>query len=97
MSNEAVPPIDEPLGRSVLNLMGVRPGREAFQYEQLAMPSVIHFDVQFESTYEAIEELVLPSPLKADRREPPIVNISYFTNAEVYAMDGRNTPTRQSC
>jgi hypothetical protein len=75
----------------VLNLFGVRPGR-AFQYEQKAMPHVIHFDVQFESSYEAIERAVLPPPLMADRDYPPIVNISYFTNAEVFAMDGRNTP-----
>jgi hypothetical protein len=75
----------------VLNLMGVRPG-EAYQYEQPAMPHVIHFDVQFESTHEAIEKLVLPPPMTSDRRFAPIVNISYFTNAECYAMDGRNTP-----
>ena len=75
----------------VLNLFGVRPG-EAFRYEGKAMPHVIHFDIQFESTYEAIERVVLPSPLKADRSHPPIVNVSYFTNAEVYAMDGRSTP-----
>ncbi|MGV9867551.1 acetoacetate decarboxylase family protein [Rhodococcus koreensis] len=91
MSKADVHAADEPVGRSVLNLMGVRPGK-AFAYEQKAMPSVIHFDIQFESTYDAIEQLVLPPPLKCDRREPPIVNVSYFTNAECYAMDGRNTP-----
>jgi hypothetical protein len=75
----------------VLNLFGVRPGN-AYNYEQKAMPSVIHFDITFESTHEAIEALVLPPPLESDRTEPPIVTISYFTNAEVYAYDGRNTP-----
>jgi hypothetical protein len=75
----------------VLNMFGARPGK-AFRYEQKAMPHVIHFDVQFESTFDAIERVILPPPMLCDRDFPPVVNISYFTNAECYGMDGRNTP-----
>ncbi len=74
-----------------LNLFGVLPG-EALRYEGKAMPHVIHFDVSFESSHDEIDRLILPPPLTADRSAPPIVTVSYFTNAECYGMDGRNTP-----
>lgn len=80
-----------PFPGGILNLTGCRPG-EAFQYEGLPFPDMTIFMVFFESTYEAIEKLILPPPLKADRSYPPEVQMWYFTSRNTRPMDGRITP-----
>jgi hypothetical protein len=83
--------VERPFPGGILNLTGCRPG-EAFQYEGLSFPDMTIFMVFFESTYEAIEKLILPPPLKADRSFPPEVQMWYFTSRNTLPMDGRVTP-----
>lgn len=75
----------------ILNLTGVRPG-EAFRYEGLSFPDMTVYMVTFRSSYEAIEKLILPPPLKVDRSQPPEVLAWYFTSRNTLPMDGRVTP-----
>lgn len=75
----------------ILNLTGVRPG-EAFQYDELSFPDMTIYMMDFQSTYEAIEKLILPPPLKADRSLPREVQRWYFTSRNTLPMDGRVTP-----
>src|SRR5688572_27383607 len=75
----------------VLNLTGVRPG-DAFRYDGLSFPDMVIYMMHFESTYEAIEKLILPPPLKADRSLPPEVQVWYFTSRNTLPMDGRVLP-----
>lgn len=82
---------EKPFTGGILNLTGCRPG-EAFQHDGLAFPDMAIFMVHFTSTYEAIEKLILPPPLKADRDFPPEVQMWYFTSRSTRPMDGRVTP-----
>jgi acetoacetate decarboxylase len=75
----------------VLNLAGAAPG-EGFQYDGPTMPSYPMYLVMFRSTHDAIERLILPPPLKADRSQPPIVKMWYFINQHNRAIDGQVTP-----
>jgi hypothetical protein len=75
----------------ILNLTGVRPG-EAFQYQGLAFPDMTIYMVIFTTTYDAIEKLILPPPLQADRSLPPQVQMWYFNSRNTRPMDGRITP-----
>ncbi|WP_242128724.1 acetoacetate decarboxylase family protein [Sphingobium sp. Sx8-8] len=80
-----------PFPGGILNLTGCRPG-EAFQYDGLSFPDMTIFMVFFESSYEAIEKLILPPPLKADRSFPPEVQMWYFSSRNTLPMDGRILP-----
>lgn len=75
----------------ILNLTGVRPGA-AFRYDGLSFPDMTVYMVTFRSSYEAIEKLILPPPLKVDRSKPPEVHAWYFTSRNTLPMDGRVTP-----
>ena len=75
----------------ILNLSGVRPGA-AFAYDGPTMTDMTVYSVVFESSYEAIERLILPPPLKVDRDLPPLVRTWYFVNPRNRAIDGRTTP-----
>ena len=75
----------------ILNLTGTRPGN-AFRYEGISFPDITMYLVNFKSTYEAIEKLILPPPLKADRSLPPEIQAWYFTTRNCKAIDGRPTP-----
>jgi hypothetical protein len=79
----------------ILNMTGVRPGA-AFRYDGPTMPKQVYFTQSFTSTYEAIERLIVPPPLKVDRDMPPEVQIMYFTNIGNVAFDGRPAPY-QAC
>lgn len=72
----------------ILNLTGVRPG-QAFSYDGLSFPSMNIYMLSFRSTYDAIEKLILPPPLKADRDLPPDIQIWYFSSHDTLPMDGR--------
>jgi hypothetical protein len=75
----------------VLNMTGARPG-EAFRYAEPTMRDMLNFTVSFTSTYEAIERLIVPPPLKVDRDKPPVVQATYFISRHNLAFDGRVTP-----
>lgn len=74
-----------------LNLAGVRPGG-GFTYDGPTMPKMVFFGLTFTSTYEAIERLILPPPLKVDRDLPPEVQVLFFVSPGNRAFDGRLTP-----
>ena len=75
----------------ILNMTGARPG-EAFQYEGATMIDQIWYSLTLTTTYEAIEKLILPPPLKVDRSLPPEVRVMYFVNRNCRAFDGQLTP-----
>lgn len=75
----------------IMNMTGARPG-EAFRYEGPTMVDQLWYSINLTTTYEAIEKLILPPPLKVDRDLPPEVRILYFVNPNCYAYDGELVP-----
>ena len=75
----------------ILNMTGARPG-DGFQYEGATMIDQIWYSLTLTTTYEAIEKLILPPPLKVDRSLPPEVRVMYFVNRNCRAFDGQLTP-----
>ncbi len=74
-----------------LNLNGTRPGG-AFGYEGPISTGGVYIRVAVRSTYEAIERLVLPTPLKASRDVGPILNVTYFIKRHDRGFDGIERP-----
>lgn len=74
-----------------LNWFGVRPG-SAFQYEGPIMPGMTWMTVTFTTTYEALEQVIVPPPLKVCRDFPPTCSVSSFTNPNDVGLDGRLAP-----
>jgi hypothetical protein len=75
----------------ILNITGVRPGN-AFAYDGPTMPGMVYYTATIITTHDAIDMLVMPPPLKADRSQPAELTISYFVNRHNRAFDGRVTP-----
>jgi hypothetical protein len=75
----------------ILNLTGALPG-EGFRYDGPTMPSYPIYMATFRSTHDAIERLIVQPPLRADRSQPPIIKIWYFSNPGNRAIDGCVTP-----
>jgi hypothetical protein len=79
----------------VLNLTGVRPA-EALAYDGPTFPRQVVYLQTITSSYDAIERLIVPPPLKVDRSMPPEMQVLYFTNVGSRAYDGRLAPY-QAC
>jgi hypothetical protein len=75
----------------ILNMTGVRPG-SAFAYDGPTMPGMVYYTVTITTTHDAIDRLVMPPPLVADRSLPAELTISYFVNRHNRAFDGQVTP-----
>ncbi len=52
----------------------------------------VSYLLKFESTYEAIEKLILPPPLKVDRSRPPEVIVWFFTSGDSKGPGGHLIP-----
>ncbi|KAH7009585.1 hypothetical protein EDB80DRAFT_682064 [Ilyonectria destructans] len=74
----------------VLNLAGGIPG-QAWEFSGPASPKHVCYILKFTSTYEAIEKVILPPPLKVDRTRPPEVIVWYFNGS------GSKGPGGQIC
>lgn len=75
----------------IFNITGARPG-DAFAYDGPTMPGMVYYTVTITTTHDAIDRLVMPPPLKADRSQPAELTISYFANRHNRAFDGQVTP-----
>lgn len=74
-----------------MNMSGARP-EGAFHSTEPVFPKQVCFVMKFSSTYEAIEKLVLPPPLKVDRTLTPEVIVWYFTSPESRGPGGQIIP-----
>ncbi|PSN61990.1 hypothetical protein BS50DRAFT_638580 [Corynespora cassiicola Philippines] len=74
-----------------LNMFGSHPG-SAWDFDGPAFPKQVCYFVKFTSTYEAIEKLILPPPLKVDRSLPPEVITWYFSSPESRGPGGQLVP-----
>lgn len=65
---------------------------EAFKYDGPTFPNQICYAFKFTSTYEAIEKLIIPPPLKVDRSQPPEVTVWYFSSSNSVGPGGKPVP-----
>ncbi|WP_325096868.1 acetoacetate decarboxylase family protein [Mycolicibacterium vinylchloridicum] len=77
--------------RGVLNLSGARP-EDAYPYDGPIMPRIHWYSVTIATSYEAIEKIVVPPPLKVNRDLPPHLQLSFFVNPTNLGFDGRHSP-----
>lgn len=75
----------------VLHMSHALPG-QAFKYDGPAFPLQVCYALRFTSTYEAIEKLILPPPLKVDRSYPPEVLVWWFASANSRSPGGKEIP-----
>lgn len=74
-----------------MNMFG-GPVKEAYQFEGPAFPKQTCYIMKFTSTYDAIERLILPPPLKVDRTQPPEVLLWYFSSPDSRGPGGQVVP-----
>ena len=64
----------------------------AWDFPDPAFAGQVSYLLKFESTYEAIEKLILPPPLKVDRSAPPEVIVWFFTSCDSKGPGGHDVP-----
>jgi hypothetical protein len=81
----------QPFLGGVMHMSQALPG-QAFKYDGSTFPNQICYAFKFTSTYEAIEKLILPPPLKVDRSQPPEVTVWYFSSSNSVGPGGKPVP-----
>lgn len=65
---------------------------QAFKHDGPTFPLQVCYALKFESSYEAIEKLILPPPLQVDRSEPPEILVWYFSSSNSLTPGGKPVP-----
>ncbi|KAF5696538.1 hypothetical protein FMUND_15660 [Fusarium mundagurra] len=81
----------QPFIGGLLHMSQALPG-QAYKFDGPTFPAQICYAFRFTSTYEAIEKLILPPPLKVDRSEPPEVICWYFSSSNSVGPGGTLIP-----
>lgn len=77
----------------VMNIFGARPGTPSMHgYEGFARENMTSVILSFETSHDALQQVIVPQPLEVDRDAPPILTVQAFTSPLFRGRDGRHLP-----